>query len=98
MFVANWFSRSLWIFCRCTLFAGVWRGIRRLSNQTFRIWISPVHGVCATDLCESLRDMRSVARARSKLYHLGIRAMSRAAIWLMPTRNATGGFTMICHA
>ncbi len=45
---------------------------------------------------ESLRDIEVCLRAQSPNSIISaFVAMSRAAIWLMPTRNATGGFTMI---
>ena len=45
---------------------------------------------------ESLRDIEVCLRAHeAKLYHLGIRDTSLAAIWAMRTRNAIGAFIAI---
>ena len=45
---------------------------------------------------ESLRDIEVCLRAHeAKLYHLGIRGQSLAAIWAMRTRNAIGAFIAI---
>ena len=45
---------------------------------------------------DSLRDIEVCLRAHaSKLYHLGIRGMWRAARWRMPTKSAIGASIMI---